>query len=262
MAFMRATLLAKQVTAMAPRRPRKASTRPARAWPSEPVEPSTCALVLSHTMASTPSSPKRLRACEVGGLADQRFRIELPVAGVQQIAGTGADRERDGFRHRVGDRDGLDIERTDAEAPADREGVDLHGTGDAGFLQALADQVRREGSGVDRAFQPGPEVMDGADMVFVGMGDHEADDVVHPLFDEGRIDHEGLDFRHVVAAEGDAGIDDQPFSGMTVEGHVHADAVAAAEREKDDLVGAGNRATYGAGRRSTGGLSDGSWEYV
>ena len=144
-----------------------------------------------------------------------------------------------------------------AEAPADREGVDLDGAGDAGFLQALADQVRREGSGVDRAFQPGPEVMNGADMVFVGMGDHEADDVVHALFDEGRIDHERLDFGHVIAAEGDAGIDDQPFSGMTVEGHVHADAVAAAEGEKNDLVGAGNRATYGAGPGGTRGWSTG-----
>jgi hypothetical protein len=157
----------------------------------------------------------------------------------------------------VGDGDRLDIERTDAETPADREGVDLDGAGHAGFLQSLADQVRREGSGVDRAFQPGPEVMDGADVVFVGMGDHEADDVFHPLLDEGRIDHEGLDLRHVVAAEGDAGIDDQPFAGMAVEGHVHADAVAAAERQEDDLVGAGNRATYGAGLGSTRGLSTG-----
>ena len=54
-----------------------------------------------------------LQGLEIGGLADQRFRIELPVAGVQEIAGTGADGERNGFRDRVGDRDGFDIERTD-----------------------------------------------------------------------------------------------------------------------------------------------------
>ena len=159
-------------------------------------------------------------------------------------------------------RDGFDVEGADAEASADREGVDLDGAGDAGFLQALADQVRREGSGVDRAFQAGPEVMDGADMVFVGMGDHEADDVVHTLFDEGRIDHEGLDFGHVIAAEGNAGIDDQPFSGVTVEGHVHADAVAAAEREKNDLVGAGNRPDVRGRSKEYVGLEYGPWQYV
>ena len=54
----RATLLAKQVTATRPRIGRISAAMLARTSPSEPEWPSTMALVLSHTIASTPSSPK------------------------------------------------------------------------------------------------------------------------------------------------------------------------------------------------------------
>ena len=189
---------------------------------------------------------------EIGGGSDQRFRIELPVAGMQQVAGLRPDRQRDRLRNGMGHRDRLDIERTDLETAADRHGVDLDGAGDPRFLQPLPDQVGGERRRIDGAAQTGPEMVDGADMILVGMGDHEPHDIVHALLDEGRIGHEGLDFGHVVAREGHAGIDDQPFAGMTIEGHVHADAVAAAEREEDDLIGARHGPTGGSGGGSAG----------
>ena len=50
----------------------------------------------------------------VGRRADQRGRIELPVAGVEHRAERGADDEGVGLRDRMGDRDELDVERRQA----------------------------------------------------------------------------------------------------------------------------------------------------
>jgi hypothetical protein len=77
---------------------------------------------------------------------------------------------------------------------------------------------------MDWAAQARPEMVDGTDMVLVGVGYDQADDVVDALLNKSGIDHDGFDARSLIAHEGNAGIDDQPFSGMPVEGHVHADA--------------------------------------
>ena len=72
----RATLLAKQVTATRPRRPRSSTDRLWRTSFSLPEWPSTMALVESQTIASTPRSPSAARAASsVGG----------PISGVGSI---------------------------------------------------------------------------------------------------------------------------------------------------------------------------------
>ena len=64
----RATLLAKQVTATRPCRLRTSPAIERRTSASEPEWPSTSALVLSHTIASTPASPSACSAASsVGG---------------------------------------------------------------------------------------------------------------------------------------------------------------------------------------------------
>ena len=64
----RATLLAKHVTAIRPSSDAIRSRKLSRTSASEPDVPSTIALVLSHTMASTPSSPNRAKAASSVGL--------------------------------------------------------------------------------------------------------------------------------------------------------------------------------------------------
>ena len=61
---MRATFEAKQPTAIRPFSPPISSIRALRTPPSDPAEPSTKTLVESHTIASTPSSPRRVMASE------------------------------------------------------------------------------------------------------------------------------------------------------------------------------------------------------
>ena len=56
----------------------------------------------------------------VGRQADDRGRVDLPVAGVQHGADLGVDRQRVRFRNRMRDRNELDVERADIDAAARR----------------------------------------------------------------------------------------------------------------------------------------------
>ena len=76
-------------------------------------------------------------------------------------------------------------------------------------------------------------------MVLVGMGEHEPDEVA-PLFDqEADLRHDEVDAGQVVAGEGDAEVDREPFlaalGAEAVERQVHADLADASERRKDEF---------------------------
>ncbi len=79
----------------------------------------------------------------------------------------------------------------------------------------------------------------------MGMGQHEAEEIGAILHDEGWVRHDDVDARRRFIAEGDAEIDHQPFAGMAVEAEIHSDFAAAAQRQEQQLVGAG---TIGHGR--------------
>ena len=83
---------------------------------SDGLSPSRSTLVESQTSASTPSSPSALKPRLVGRRADDRGRVDLPVAAMDDQAGRRADRERRAFRDRMGDRDEFDVERSDLDA--------------------------------------------------------------------------------------------------------------------------------------------------
>ncbi len=93
---------------------------------SEPASPSTKTLVLSHTMASAPSSPMRFSAASSVTSPSKRIGIDLPVAGVEHRAELGADRQRIGLEDRVRHGDHLELERRQAELAAQRDLGDRH----------------------------------------------------------------------------------------------------------------------------------------
>ena len=69
-------------------------------------------------MQSTPSSPMRAIAREVGGLAVDRRLIELEVAGVEDRADRRAERQRAGSGDRMIDVHELRLDRAVAHALA------------------------------------------------------------------------------------------------------------------------------------------------
>ena len=194
----------------------------------------------SQTMASTPSSPRRGWRRWSVTRAQQRVRIDLPVAGVQDRAQRRADRQAVRLGDRVGQRDQLQLERAELDRAAQRHLGDLRLVQQAGLAQLLAQQEGGEGRGVDRRLQPRPQPGDRADVVLVGVGQHDAQDVVGVLLDEGRVGQDDLDARRGLVAEGHAEIDHDPLAVVrraeAVEVEVHADLVRPAERQEDEFV--------------------------
>ena len=208
---------------------------------SDGERPSRTALVESPIRASTPASPSSRNRRSSVGRTDHRRRIELPVAGMQHGARRGVDRQRMRFRNRVRDRNELDAERPEFDAAARRHDGDRDfrrvALGGAFGLEQRGGEFRR----IDRAFQPRPEIDDGAEMVFMGVRQHQPDQVLPLLHQKADVGHDGVDARQMFfVAEGDAEIDREPGALLavaeTIDRQVHADLADAAERRKGEFV--------------------------
>jgi hypothetical protein len=149
----------------------------------------------------------------------------------------------------MGHRDELDVERVEVDPPAQRHLADLDPIAEIHLAQLQAQERGGERRGVDRAAEPRPEVLDRAQMVLVGMGQHQADHVLAPVLDEVRVGQDDVDARRRLVAEGDAAVDDQPLAADAVEIEVHADFAGAAQGQEHQGV-IGGRAGMGRGGRS------------
>ncbi len=182
---------------------------------------------------------ERLQARLVGDAADAGRRVDLPVAGVQQQAGRGADGERHALGDGMGDGDELDLERADLDAPAHGHDLDRDFRR-AGLAQAPRfGQTRGEAAHVDGHAERGPKLGQGADVILMRVGDDEADEVALDGLHEGEVGHDEIDAGRLVAGEGQAEIDHQPFApsrrAEAVKGAVHADFAQAAQGDKHEL---------------------------
>ncbi len=169
----------------------------------------------------------------VGGRPDHRIGVELPVAGMQDEARVGADRDRVGLGYGVGQRNQLDIEGADLDAAGKRH-LDDRNLVDKPGLGELAHQHRAGEAGrIDGAAQSRPEVMDGAEMIFVRVGEQQADDVIATRLEIARIGRHDRHTGRVAGCEGDPEIDHQPSAAVrrsvAVEVEVHADLAGPAQ---------------------------------
>ncbi len=103
-----------------------------------------------------------------------------------------------GFRDRMRDRDIFHVERPDCDAPACRN------DGDGNFRRArLAlplgfQQCGGEGRGIDRHFEPRPQIDDGADMILVPVGDDERGEIFALLHQKADIGQHKIDAWHML----------------------------------------------------------------
>ncbi len=133
----------------------------------------------------------------------------------------------------------FDLERTERQPRSLRDDVNRHlrsaGLGEAARGQQSRGETRR----IDRAAQPGPQRRNGADMILMGVGDDQPEQIGAVLLDEGQVGQDQVDAGHVRPGEGDAAIDQNPFAlfrrAEPVERGVHADFAEAAERRENDF---------------------------
>ncbi len=182
-----------------------------------------------------------LQSLEVGTHAVQRIGVELEVGGVHDHAHRSADREHRGLGNRVGDRQGLDLERPDLEAIAARiEGLQIRI--DAPFLQPVADEGQGVGAAVHRhrvaVDQPGHA----ADVVFVGVGQHQAVDRAAAL-EKGEVGDDDVDAVVLGAGEHHARVEDQAVGAVAQHHQVHAELTEPAKGDQLEVVRRSGRQT-------------------
>ncbi|MNX80295.1 hypothetical protein D3C86_1119500 [compost metagenome] len=174
----------------------------------------------------------------VSALAHDRIVVDLPVAGVQDGAQRGLDGQAVRLGDRVGDGDEGHVERTQVQVAAQRDLVQLDIVEDVGVAQLLADQVGGEGRRIQRRLDARPQPAQGADVVLMGVRQHDAQDVL--AFQEGGIGHDHVHAGRGGIAEGHADVDENPFAVMrrakAIGVEVHTDLVRAAQRQEDEFV--------------------------
>ena len=168
-------------------------------------------------------------AGKVGGAAVQRQLVELDVTGVQDGARSGVDRDRQGVRDGVVDREVLALE--DPVGAALPLG-DLHEHRLDAVLATLggdqrAGEFRTDDRDVGAQFQ---QERDGADVVLVRVGEHQRLDVLEPILDEAQIRQDEVDPGLVVGGEQHTAVDDQQSAQMLENRHVAADLADSTQR--------------------------------
>ena len=134
----------------------------------------------------------------------------------------------------------LDIERADLGTLSLRDDADWDLR--RSRLAQLLDVQQAGGKAgcVDRRPKAVPQVDDSTDMVFVRVGNDDADKIVPHLLDEGRVRHDDVDASLLRPRKGNAAVDHQPLfltgGPETVEPHVHADLAQAAKRHENQLL--------------------------
>src|SRR5262245_23460124 len=168
---------------------------------------------------------------EVEELVIGGSRIDLEVTSVDDYTERSGDGERDCADDRVRNVDELDLERADLH---DLLGLDRDEAGiffELVFFEAAIDKSQREIGAIARDVDLGKKIRDGADVIFVAMGQNEGADLVAILLEERQIGHHQIDTEELGIGKHHAAVHNDDVVGVPDGGHVHAELAEAAERD-------------------------------
>ena len=98
----------------------------------------------------------------------------------------------------------------------------------------------REWRGIDRHIEAGPQIVQRAIMILMGVGDDDALEVLFLLGDVTDVGQHEIDTRKIETGKGHAAIHHDPFAlacrPVAVKRQIHPDFTHAAERHKDQFV--------------------------
>ncbi len=187
-----------------------------------------------------PLLAERPNPCLVGRRTDVGLAVELPVAGMEDVAERRADHDPRRLGDRVRHGNELEIEGPDFEAAAELDLIDGELQAAALLVELGAKHAGREARSIDRRPQPGPKIDDRADVVLMSVRDDDAIERRTLLLDEANIGQDDVHARLGIARERDAEVDHQPAARIggaeAVEIAVHPDLAEAAQRHEDQLV--------------------------
>src|SRR6185369_1181010 len=163
--------------------------------------------------------------------AVDRGMIDLEVAGVDDHPLRRGYRQGAAVDDRMGHAQELDPETADTYGVPGLDGNQFHFPVQLVLLQLGTDQAERQGGAVDRDVQLQQDKGEGADVVFVPVGQADRADVCGPLAQPADIGDHVVDPEHVGGGKHQAAIDDENIVAVLVGHHVHADFAQAAESD-------------------------------
>ena len=189
-------------------------------------------------------------------------QVDLEVTRVEDDALRGVHGNRVRVRHRVGDRDELDVERTDRDGLAVAGGDHVGLLRQAGFVDAVAGEPEREPRSVDRqrlvtqvadAVAVAQQVLDRTHVVFVAVREHERRDAGGVLAQIREVGQDQIDPVHVRIGEHQPAVDQDDrtigiVGGAVLDRHAVATDLAEAAEEDDPNGRPGRRIRRTAGR--------------
>ncbi len=179
-------------------------------------------------------------AAQVDDLAVDGRGVDLKVAGVDDGAHFGADGEGGGIGDGVVHVDELHLEFARFHALACFHGGDLGLAGQSVLFQLQLDQARGQAGAEDGHVDLAQHIGDGADVVFVAVGDEQAPDAVGIFHQIGHVGNDHVHAVHIVAGEGHAAVHHDDVAAVFVNGQVLADLVETAKGNDFDFFCHGN----------------------
>ena len=172
---------------------------------------------------------------QVGYPAVEGELVHLEVAGVQDEAGGGADRDGEPVGDRVVDGDELAVEGAEGASVVLAH---LHGDrGDAVLLELRLEEREREAGADDGDVRPlAQQVGHAADVVLVAVREHDRVDLVETVPDPGEVGQDHVDAGLVLLGEEDAAVDDEQPAGVLEDRHVAADLAQTAQGNDPQAV--------------------------
>ncbi len=175
-----------------------------------------------------------------------RGQVDLEVTGVEHDTLRRVHRDRVGVGHRVGDRDELDVERPDGDRLAVVDRAEVGALGQAALVDPVPGEAEGERGPVDRqrtvaevadAVAVAQQVLDGADVVLVAVGEDERLDPLGVLPQVGEIGQDQVDPVHVRVGKHQPTVDEHDRAAGIVDRALldrHAVATDLAEPAEED----------------------------
>ena len=175
---------------------------------------------------------------KIGDAIIQRQLIHLEVTGVKNGAGDGGDGDGECIRNRVIDGHKFEVERAELLFLALGDGERVRR--DAVLFELRLDEGEGQGRTDQRdVVAQAKEVRNGTDVVFVTVGEHDADNVVEAIANRRKVGQDQVNAGLVLFWKEDATVDDENLAIDLETGHVAADLTEAPDG--DDAEGAGTQ---------------------
>ncbi len=159
---------------------------------------------------------------QVGRTVVDRSRIELEITGMKHDSFRGVESDCTGVGNRVSHIDEGELEGLDLHWPA---GLDRPQVGfDPQLVDAAPCHVEGQPGSVDRNVEVGQKIGKSPDVIFMPVGEDDADNVFLPIYQPAPVRKDQVDAQHFLFGKHQPAVDDGDLAIYFERGTVAADA--------------------------------------